>query len=304
MPDDRAHPVRITSLDDPRVAVYRNQKDAWLRVRSAIEAGVPAYDAGVGLPAAAAAKGLFMAEGDLVVRQLIRANALERGPKVLSVLISDNRAETMADALAELPPGIPVYVGDGETRSGSVGCGLHRGVLACGVRPPDLWTPARLASERRLIVVLEDLANHDNVGGIFRSVGALAGPDDAGVLLSPRCCDPLYRKALRVSIGQALHVPYAVERRWPEGLADLVSAGFEVLALTPASGAADLNEIARAAPDPSRRIALLLGAEGPGLTAEAMAQASRPVRIPVLPEADSLNVATAGAIALHRLWPL
>src|SRR5262249_36257417 len=157
---------------------------------------------------------------------------------------------------------------------------------------PDL--PRMLASVR-LLVVLEDLANHDNVGGIFRAVGALGGIGTAAAILSPRCCDPLYRKAIRVSMGMALRVPSARLEPWPAGLSALQEAGFTLLALTPRSDATPIDVLA-----PIAKPALLLGAEGPGLSDAAMAMADRRVRIPIARGVDSLNVVVATGIALHR----
>lgn len=320
--------IRIASIDDPRVAVYRNQKDAWLRVQNARREPIGPLPGGTGLLRPTSAEhhpaspsggaghedeidagpgrgGLFMAEGELVVRQLLRAAQEGRGFRLRSLLISDARLATMGDALARLDERTPIYLAEGPLLAGIVGFALHRGVLACGERAgpgePDAWTADRLRAERRLIVVLEDLANHDNVGGIFRNIGALAGAAAAGVLLSPRCCDPLYRKALRVSVGQALHVPFAVAADWPGELARLAEAGFETLALTPAPDAVPIAEVAPSS-DGGRPLALVLGAEGPGLTPGAMSSCARRVRIPVRAEADSVNVATACAIALHALW--
>ncbi|MEL7472033.1 MAG: RNA methyltransferase [Planctomycetota bacterium] len=296
--------IRVSSIDDPRLDVYRNQKDAWLRAQ---RIGGTGLDTTLETPLGT---GLFMAEGELVVRQLVRAVALGRGWRVRSVLISENRLGPMSQgehALSQLPPSVPIYLGDGDTLSAIVGFDLHRGVLVCGERPmPDqAWSLDRLIAQRRAIVVLEDLANHDNMGGLFRNAGALIGAEHAGVLLSPRSCDPLYRKALRVSIGQALHVPHAVAGDWPGDLERLANAGFETLALTPAPDAVDIDEIEPIGPtDHDRRLAIVLGAEGPGLTNAAMDACQRRVRIPVRLEADSLNVATAGAIAMHRLWSL
>jgi tRNA G18 (ribose-2'-O)-methylase SpoU len=146
-------------------------------------------------------------------------------------------------------------------------------------------------------VVLEDLSNADNVGAVFRNVGALAG-EGAAVVLSPGCCDPLYRKSLRVSMGQALRVPFTRAAPWPEALEQVGRAGFEVLGLTPDPGAMDIGRYKR--PE-GRRLALLLGAEGPGLTEAAFRRCRVRVRIPMDPGADSLNVATSLAVALAGL---
>jgi tRNA G18 (ribose-2'-O)-methylase SpoU len=268
--------VPVDSRDDPRLADYRDLKDAQLR----------ALAGGSGYPA----DGLFIAEGDLVVRQLAAS-----GLGVRSVFITPNRLGAMGDAMAEFPPGTPIYLAEPPVLNAVVGFNIHRGVLAAGERPPAPDLRQMLGSVRSL-VVLEDLANHDNVGGIFRAVGALGGLGRAGVLISPRCCDPFYRKAIRVSMGMALRVPSARLEPWPEGLAALKEAGFTLLALTPRPGAAPIDALESIA-----KPALLLGAEGPGLSEAAMAAADRLVRIPIARGVDSLNVVVAAGIALHRL---
>ena len=152
---------------------------------------------------------------------------------------------------------------------------------------------AAVRAER--LVVLEGIANPDNMGGIFRNAAAFGA---AGVVIGPGCCDPLYRKAIRVSMGAALTVPFAeAGPEWPRGVEELRQAGFRVLALTPAAGAVDVAAAAAAA---GGRVALLAGSEGEGLTEAAMALSDLRVRIPLAPGTDSLNVATAVGIALHR----
>ena len=153
---------------------------------------------------------------------------------------------------------------------------------------------AQLSAARR-VVVLEDVGNPDNIGGIFRNALALGAEC---VLLSPRCCDPLYRKAIRVSIGATLRLVFAYIDDWPEGLERLRAAGLTLVALTPEATATDIAELASRQP---QRVALLLGTEGPGLSGAAKARADVRVRIPLAPGTDSLNVATAAGIALHRV---
>ncbi len=299
-------PIRIANIDDPRVAIYRNQKDAWLTVRRNLARHTgPRRGPDTGLDDRIA--GLFMAEGELVVRQLLQSDF-----PVHSILMGEARLESTADLRADLPPHVPVYVADGPTIAAIVGFDLHRGVLAAGIRPsPSPHTldtlAARLADgSRRTLIVLEELANHDNIGAIFRNAAALVGRGRAGVVLSPRCADPLYRKALRVSIGQALRVPFcwADDEPWPAPLTRLADLGYRTLALTPAAGAIDIADVPRAVPRDSQPLALVLGAEGPGLTHAAMHACTHRVRIPIRAEADSLNVATTAAVALHALVPL
>lgn len=275
--------IHIEHLDLPDLAPYRDQKDAWLRARHHPQAA-QAERTGTGL-----SDGLFLAEGELVVEQLICSSH-----EVVSMLVSEPKLERTKPLIDRLDPGVPVYVGPAEVVERIVGFHLHRGVLACGrARPVPLV--ASILERARVVVVLEDLTSHDNVGGIFRSVRALVGSEGA-VLLTPRCCDPLYRRALRVSIGHALHVPYAWLTDWPVQIDQIAAAGFRVLALTPAPGATDLDSVATGG-----RCCLLAGAEGPGLSAEAMEHADERVRIRMDPAVDSLNVSVSVALALHAV---
>ncbi|HYT25574.1 MAG TPA: RNA methyltransferase, partial [Actinomycetota bacterium] len=171
---------------------------------------------------------------------------------------------------------------------------VHRGALASVARPPLPDAPTLLAGACRL-AVLEDVNNPTNLGALFRSAAALGM---GGVLLSPGCADPLYRRAVRVSMGEVLAVPYARLAPWPAALAEVRAAGFELLALTPAAGAEPLD---RVEVGPRDRVAVLLGAEGPGLTPAALAAAGRAVRIPMAAGVDSLNVAAAAAVAFWVL---
>jgi tRNA G18 (ribose-2'-O)-methylase SpoU len=282
-PNHGLNTIIVEALDDPRLAgaltPYRNQKDTYLRALR---------DGGTGL---AGPDGLFMAEGELVVGKLIQSEH-----RVVSVLVTPARLEAMADALATLPRQTPIMVAERRVIEGIIGFDLHRGVLALG-RRERVPSAAEVLDRARRVVVCEDLANHDNVGGIFRNVACLAG-EGGGVLLSLGCCDPLYRKSLRVSMGHALGVPFARLSCWPGGLGALRGAGFTVLAATPAPEAADVRELADGV---GARVAVLVGAEGPGLTAGAMAMADLRVRIPMAPGADSLNVATSVAVVLSHL---
>jgi tRNA G18 (ribose-2'-O)-methylase SpoU len=171
-----------------------------------------------------------------------------------------------------------------------VGFDFHRGCLAAGDRPGDIPLESLLAA--RVLVVLERVTNPDNVGAVFRSALAFGA---GGVVLSRGSADPLYRKAIRVSMGATLRVPFARLEEWPTPLARLGAAGFTIVALTPAA-VLDIAELGR-----PERVALLLGAEGDGLGAAARACADVEVAIRMAPGANSLNVATAAAIGLHRL---
>ena len=191
-----------------------------------------------------------------------------------------------------------MYVVPDEVAERLTGYRVHRGALASLGRKPLPEVRAVIAGARR-IVVLEDLVDHGNVGAIFRCAAAL-GVD--AVVLSPRCADPLYRRSVKVSMGAVFAIPYARMTGWFDGLADLKSAGFRVLALTPDERATPIGAALRAA----ERVALLLGTEGDGLSARWLHEADEAVRIPMNPAAraagvDSLNVVAAAAIACHLL---
>jgi tRNA G18 (ribose-2'-O)-methylase SpoU len=273
--------VPITDLDAPELAPYRDQKDAWLRARHNPEAGGAATGTGL-------CGGLFMAEGELVVEQLVKSRH-----EVVSVLAAEHRVGDLMPLLAGLPASVRVYAGPADLLERVVGFRMHRGVLACG-RAAAATSEADLLAGARTIVALEDLANHDNVGGIFRCVRALGGPG-AGVLLSRRCCDPYYRRALRVSIGHALHVSWAWAADWPGAIDRVRASGMRVVALSPG------GEPAGPADARGPRVCLLAGAEGPGLSAAALARADARVRIPMDAAVDSLNVTVSVALSLHAL---
>jgi tRNA G18 (ribose-2'-O)-methylase SpoU len=229
-----------------------------------------------------------VAESRLVVRRLLEAG---RFP-VRSVLGTAAAIAALDDLLGPVPE---VLVASDAVIQAVVGFTFHRGCLAVGERRADV-EPAALHGGR-LLVVLERLSNPDNVGGVFRNAMAF-GAD--GVILGPGCADPLYRRAIRVSIGATVAVPFAYAADWPAALGRLREAGFTLVALTPGPGAIDLAAFAARQPQPAR-LALLLGAEGPGLSAAARLAADVTVGIAMVPGVDSLNAATASGIALHRL---
>jgi tRNA G18 (ribose-2'-O)-methylase SpoU len=211
---------------------------------------------------------------------------------VRSLLGVPRRIDELAADLAGLD--VPAYATDAPTMAEVVGFHLNRGVLAVADRAasPD---PAALVRDARLVAVLEGVNDHENLGALFRNAAAL-GVD--AVLLGPRCSDPLYRRSVRVSMGHVLRVPFAeLSGPWPESLDVLRVAGLRVAALTPAVDAAPIT----ASGMRGERIALLLGAEGPGLSADALAAADQRVRIPMSAGVDSLNVATAAAVAFHAV---
>jgi len=257
--------IAVDSLDDPRVAAYRDLQDATLRERH----------------------GLFVAEGQHMVRRLVAGGRFR--PR--SVLLTAAALEPLAALLATVDA--PVFVAAPAVLRGVVGFDFHHGCVGLGERGAATTLADVLAARPAVLVVLETIANPDNVGGVFRNARAL-GAD--AVLLGPGCCDPLYRKTVRVSIGATLEVPFAPLVDWPADLARLRAAGFTVVGLTPDAGAVDLATLRRPA-----RVALLVGSERDGLTPAARAAADVEVRIAMMPDGDSLNVATAAAIALHRL---
>jgi tRNA G18 (ribose-2'-O)-methylase SpoU len=259
--------VAIEDPDDARIAAYRHVRERDLAGR----------------------EGLFVAEGVVVLEKLLRSARFR--PR--SVLVAARRAQALAPLLAQVPADVTVYVADQAVMDAIAGFHIHRGVLAIGHRGAPLDPAALLAAQppRAVVVALAGLSNHDNVGGVFRNAAAF-GAD--AVLLDAGCCDPLYRKAIRVSVGAALTVPFARLGPGEDLLAMLAAGGFEAAALSPA-GAVSLSNWR--APT---RVALLLGAEGPGLPAEILGRA-RTVRIPMAPGFDSLNVAVASGVVLHHL---
>ncbi|WP_163506363.1 TrmH family RNA methyltransferase [Fodinicola acaciae] len=261
--------VELTDPDDPRLADYRCLTDVDLR--TAFE---PPH-------------GLFIAEGELVLRRAVRA-----GYRLRSVLVDSKRTDAVADIAAQT--GAPVYAASQQVLQATTGFHVHRGLLASVHRRPLPVVADLLAAAKRL-AVLEDVNNHTNVGAIFRCAAGL-GID--GVLLSPSCADPLYRRSVRVSMGEVFAIPYARLDDWPAGLKVVRDAGFRVLALTPAADAVDLDGLAA---DDRAKPALVLGAEGPGLTAGAVAAADRAVKIPMSGGVDSLNVAAAAAVAFWEI---
>ena len=234
-------------------------------------------------------QGGFVAEGEVVLRAAVRG---ARHP-LTSVLIAEKRIAGLTPLLDQLPEEAPVYAAPQAVLDGIVGFHIHRGILALGRRAPDLDPDALLAGlgPRALVVVLYGIGNHDNVGGVFRNAAAF-GAD--AVLLDPGCCDPLYRKAIRVSVGAALTVPFVRLEAGLDALVLLGRFGFEALALSP-SGGPPLAGLRR-----PPRAAVLLGAEGPGLPGDVLARA-RTVSIPMAGAFDSLNVATTSGVVLHHL---
>jgi tRNA G18 (ribose-2'-O)-methylase SpoU len=257
----------ISSADDSRIADYLALTDVELRTRWETP------------------HGLFIAEGELVLRRALRA-----GYSLRSVLVDTKRAEQVAD----LAGTAPVYGATPEVLQRITGFHVHRGVLASFRRLP-LRDAGELLDTAHRIAILEDVNNHTNVGAVFRGAAAL-GMD--AVLLSPTCADPLYRRSVRVSMGEVFAVPYARLEPWPHALETVRDKGFTLLALTPGDGAVPINALRAAQRE---RPALLLGAEGPGLTDAALKAADARVVIPMRNGVDSLNVAAASAVAFWEL---
>ena len=259
------HPVADPA--DPRIAAYRDIRERDLVGR----------------------EGLFVAEGRVVLAMLLASPRFA----AQSLLIAAHRIASLGDLLADVPDAVPVYAAEQPVLDAIAGFPLHRGILAIGRRIAAPDADALLAGlpERARVVALSAIANHDNMGGIFRNAAAF-GAD--AVLLDADCCDPLYRKAIRVSVGAALTVPFARLARGEDMVGQLQAHGFTVLALS-LTGAHTLAEIV-----PGARMAALFGAEGPGLPDTIVARATG-VRIPMAPGFDSLNVATTSGIVLHHL---
>lgn len=264
--------IKVSDPADPRLADYTRLRDVNLRRHLEAE------------------HGLFMAEGDKVIR---RAAAAGFEPR--SFLLTERRAEALDDVVAA--SSAPLYVVEEDTAEKLVGFDLHRGALAAFHRRalPPL---ADLLAGARTIVVLEDLVDHTNVGAIFRSAAGL-GVD--AIVLAPRCADPLYRRAVKVSMGAVFTLPHTRLDDWYGGLDTLRTAGFHLMALTPGEGSLPLRD-AMAALAPGDRVGLLLGTEGDGLSSRWLERATARVHIPMADrDVDSLNVTAAAAIACYEL---
>jgi tRNA G18 (ribose-2'-O)-methylase SpoU len=260
--------IDIADADDPRVAAYTSIRERDLVGR----------------------EGLFVAEGKVVLDVLFSAARFEP----VSALILENRLEGMQATLAKAPSEMPVYVAPQAVLDRIAGFHLHRGILALGRRRPAPTLPGLLATlpANALVVGLIGISNHDNMGSIFRNAAAFEA--DA-VVLDPSCCDPLYRKAIRVSVGAVLKVPFVEAESEAAMLSAFAGAEMRCLALSP-GGAVEIAHVAKGG-----STALLLGTEGQGLPASVLDRTTT-VRIGMSGSFDSLNVAAASAIALHRLW--
>ena len=264
--------ISILDPDDPRVEEYLGLRDHDLRRRRESPGGD--LDA------------LFIAEGDLVVERAVRA-----GYRLRSVLVDATRTHALPEAIG---PEVPVYAAGPEVVRRITGMPMHRGLIASLHRGEEPDASEVIATATRL-VVLENVNNPTNLGVIARSAAGL-GAD--GLLLDPSCCDPLYRRASRVAMGEVFALPWARTGRFPDGLDPIAAAGFSLLALTPDPDATSIDDLDLT---PTERVALVLGAEGPGLTDATFARVDRRVRIPIRAGVDSLNVGAAAAIACYVL---
>jgi len=265
----RLNVVEVSSADDERLVEYRDLTD--VRLRTTWE---PPH-------------GVFIAESEPVIRR-----ALVAGYRPRSMVMAPEWLERMSPLIAAVDA--PVYSASYDVLRELTGFHVHRGALAAFGRKPLLSVDDVAAASMRL-VVLEDMVSHTNLGAVFRCAAAL-GMD--AVVLSPQCADPLYRRSVRVSMGEVFAIPYARAERWPDVLDHLSGAGWRVAALTPAADAIALDDVVL---DPDTRLAVVLGTEGPGLTDQTLARADLRVRIPMSAGVDSLNVAAAAAITFWEL---
>jgi tRNA G18 (ribose-2'-O)-methylase SpoU len=261
------HVVRVDDPADPRLRDFVGLTDVALRRRKE------------------PAEGLFLAEGEKVVLRAIAA-----GYRPRAAFLEERWLAALAGPLAAA--GAPAYVADPVVLQQVTGYTVHRGALVAMDRKP-LPRPGEILTRSARIAVLEDIVDHTNLGAVFRAAAALG---IEGVLLTPRCADPLYRRSVKVSMGAVFALPWARFDRWPGCFDEVKAAGFRLLALTPAADAVPLPELT-----PGDRDALLLGTEGDGLTRRALAVADVRVRIPMDAGVDSLNVAAAAAVAFYAL---
>jgi len=260
--------IEITDLADPRLADFAHRTDVALKNGSRTE------------------HGLYIAESALVLERAIRSGHVPRSVLALG--------GTVDEAVALVGPDVPVFSGPGELLAELTGYILHRGLIA-SMHRPQLPAVADLIADAKRIVVLENVSDPTNVGAIFRSVAAI-GAD--AVLVTPRCSDPYYRRAIRVSMGTVLQVPWTRVGDWNQTRELLAASGFHIAALALTPDAVSLKDFALTAPE---RVALVLGAEGEGLTPEAIAAADTVVQIPMAHGIDSLNVAATAAVAMFAL---
>lgn len=259
----------VSSASDPRVSAYTSIRERDLT-------------SGHG--------GRFIVEGKVTLETLLTRSRFQ----IESLFLCDTRLEPLDGLLSRVPAEVPVYVAAQDVMDAVAGFPMHRGVLACGLKaPPSPASDLLLPTGHSTALLLAGLSNHDNVGACFRNAAAFGA---RAVLLDETSCDPLYRKAIRVSSGTTLWMPFAHGGTGASLIEAAEATGHEVWAMTPDPAAQTLGTL-----QVPPRVALLLGAEGPGLPRELIARA-RPVRIPMTDGFDSINVATAGAIALAHIY--
>ncbi|HEY8618729.1 MAG TPA: RNA methyltransferase [Dermatophilaceae bacterium] len=267
-------PIEITDPGDERVRDYFTLTDVALRTKVEPE------------------RGLYLAESEKVIRR-----ALAAGHRPRSFLMGKRWITDLSDLVEQAESqDVPVYFAQAGVIEAMTGFHLHRGALASMHRPP-LVTPQSLLRDAARVIVLEDIVDHTNVGAVFRSAAAL-GVD--AVLITPRCADPLYRRAVRVSMGTVFQVPWTRIEPWPSGLQVLRDHGFTVAAFALGDGAISLDDLAANQPD---RLAMVFGTEGDGLSRLAVKGADLVVKIPMAQGVDSLNMAAASAVAIWALRP-
>ncbi|WP_053688807.1 TrmH family RNA methyltransferase, partial [Streptomyces sp. WM6372] len=268
--------ITVEDPDDPRLRDYTGLTDVELRRRRE------------------PAEGLFIAEGEKVIRR-----AKDAGYEMRSMLLSAKWVDVMRDVIDELPA--PVYAVTPELAERVTGYHVHRGALASMQRKPlpaaDELLAAEGAGTGHRIAVFEGFVDHANLGAAFRSAAALG---ISAILLSPDCADPLYRRAIKVSMGSVFSVPYARLDQWPADLEKVREAGYRILAMTPSPKATPLDQVP---PERFERSAIMLGSEGHGLSTYALRAADEWVRIPMAEGIDSLNVAAASAVAFYATRP-
>ncbi len=262
--------IRIIDPDDPAIAEFTRIRERDL----------------------ARNHGSFIAEGTVVLRMLAKAHREGTRFKARKILLLENRVAGLADLLADFPEDIPVYVASAEIMDAIAGFHMHRGVLGLGQKltQPTLDETLAKLPPKALVAVCQGLSNHDNAGAIFRNAAAFGVRH---VILDETSCDPLYRKAIRVSVGSVLTVPFTRGGSLEEALESLTKHGFQFWGLSP-SGQTNIRAIS-----PTDRTALILGTEGEGLPADLLSHINT-AYIPQMPGLDSLNVATAAGIALYE----
>jgi tRNA G18 (ribose-2'-O)-methylase SpoU len=263
----------ISDPEDPRLEIFQGLRDHVLRQRRERDDDDTA-------------SGYFIAEGDVVVERAIRA-----GYRLQSIVIDGKRTKPFPDVITDE---VPVYACEPNVLERITGYHLHRGALACFHRRP-VPTADEILDGVRTLLVCEGVSNPTNMGVILRC-GAALGVE--AFVLDPTCCDPLYRRSGRVSMGEAFALPYARLEQFPDGLGVLRERGFRMLALTPEADATDISELQLGSSEP---VALFVGAEGPGLTAGTLEAVHERVRIPMSGTVDSINVGSAAAVAFFAV---